>query len=366
MKNKDEGFKPAPPKKGQNTTRLAMECQGKAECRGKEMQVCLRFEKEGKCEWAPKGMKAEEEGPGECDGPAECSGKSMAMCKQMQKQSGKCKWKKLTEADMIPGECAGKRGQAECDDKDKATCKQLQRERKCAWVPAPSERKTPTGKCLGPGECARKPRRTCHRMHKQEGKCKWKPAPENEVKVKMTLKNVKLSKMDAKTKEDLKENLEKKIADKAGVDDTAVEVTLSEGSVKIDAVIDMEEKIGLMEAANEGKEVDLVSEMKAMKSEVQGEVGSSAATQELLVTATETEGVKDAADGEIEATAAETFVTAEAATKAPTVEEEVSDASPGEVATTTAGPDHHVVAAAVHQNAFVSLVIVSMAAAMLQ
>merc|ERR1711907_410421 len=137
----------------------------------------------------------------------------------------------------------------------KFVCKQLQREKKCAWVPAPSERKTPTGKCLGPAECQNKPRRVCHRMRLQEGKaCRYKPAPENEVKVDMTLKNVKLKKLDEKAQGELKDTLSKMIAEKADVDDTAVNVTLSEGSIKVSAVIDMEEKIGLMEAANEGKD----------------------------------------------------------------------------------------------------------------
>jgi len=300
-----------------NTSRpLAMACQGKPECKGKEVNICLRLEREGKCEWAPK---EEIKGPGECDGPAECARKDQPTCMRLQRE-GKCKWKVLKAKDLVPGECVGKRGQPECDDKDKITCRQLVADRKCLWVPAPSERKTPTGTCLGPAECENKPRRTCHRLRLQEGKdCRYKPAPENEVKVKMTLKNIKLSKMDKKSQEELTDKLASKIAEKADVDSTAVNVTLTEGSIKVDATIDMEEKIGIMEAENEGKEIDLVGEMKTLKSEVQAEVGSADTAQEVLKVASEVEGVKEAAEGEVTISEPETEVTAEAATKAPQV-----------------------------------------------
>merc|ERR1719252_388162 len=100
---------------------------------------------------------------------------------------------------------------------------------------------------MGPAECENKPRRVCHHLRLQGKNCRYKPAPENEVKVGMTIKNVRLSKMDDTTKKELKGKVATKIAEKADVDKYAVEVTLSEGSVKVDATIDMEERIGLME-----------------------------------------------------------------------------------------------------------------------
>merc|ERR1712164_197311 len=132
------------------------------------------------------------------------------------------------------GECVGKRGQAESDDKDKTTCRQLQREKKCAWLPAPSERRTPVGTCMGPPECENKPRRMCHRLRLQEGKaCRYKPAPENEVKVGLTLKNLELSSMDQDTQNNLKKKLGDDMAAAAKVDSTAVDMTFSQASVKV-------------------------------------------------------------------------------------------------------------------------------------
>merc|ERR1711871_718890 len=220
------------------------------------------------------------------------------------------------EKEKAPGECVGK---AECDFKDKSTCRQLQREKKCKWLLAPSKRKTPTGKCLGEAECNGKPRRTCHRMRKQEGKCRWKPAPENEVKVDMTIKNVNFDRMDQSAKDELKQSVAKTIAKAADTDEDAVNITLSKGSVKVSATIDLEEKIAAMEgeADMEGKEVDLVSEMKAIKSEVQSDMQSEAIQKEVLTVATSVEGVKDAAEGDIEVSKPETEIVAESVTVAP-------------------------------------------------
>jgi len=361
---------PAPsPPKGNASRPLKMVCKGKAECKGKEMNVCLRLEKEGTCEWGPL---VEVGGKGECDGAAECAGKNQLQCKQLQRE-GKCKWKILSAKDLVPGECVGKRGQAECDDKDKTTCKQLQKERKCKWLPAPSERRTPTGTCMGPAECENKPRRVCHRLRLQEGKnCRYKPAPENEVKVGMTIKNVKLSKMDDAAKKELKGKVATKIAETADVDEYAVEVTLSEGSVKVDATIDMEEQIGLMEAENEGTGVNLVIAMEAIKNGVQAQVGSSDTAAAILETANEVEGVKDAAEGEITISAPTTEIVAEAATKAPgspwSQKPSPSPPSLAPTSSTTSEPDvaDIPVSASVHANAFASLVIGAVAAVMMQ
>jgi hypothetical protein len=310
----------------------------------------------------------------------------------------KCKWKVLKEADLVPGECVGKRGQPECDDKDKITCKQLQKEKKCKWLPAPSERKTPSGKCSGAPECIGKPRRTCHRMRMQEGKCRYKPAPENEVKVGMKLKNVNPCELNGDAKEKLKGAVADQIAKKVEVESYDVNVTLSATKkedekclgrrlsedapgINVDATIDMEEQIGLMEAENEGKEVDLVSEMKAIKNEVQEDVGSAEAANEVLQAAVEVEGVKEAAAGEITISEPETEVTAEAATKAPEV---LIDApSPGSGPSPAPAPepepapspstetgaeagDKAEVDACMHRNAFTSLVLGTVAVVMMQ
>merc|ERR1711904_198467 len=122
-----------------------------------------------------------------------------------------------------------------------------------------------------------------------------------------------------------------KIAETADVDEYAVAVTLSEGSVKVDATIDMEGRIGLMEAENEGTGVNLVTAMEAIKNGVQAQVGSSDTAAAILETANEVEGVKEAAEGEI----------------------------------TSSEPDEARVQvdASVHANAFASLVIGAVAAA---
>merc|ERR1711904_40632 len=118
-----------------------------------------------------------------------------------------------------------------------------------------------------------------------------------------------------------------KIAETADVDEYAVAVTLSEGSVKVDATIDMEGQIGLMEAENEGTGVNLVIAMEAIKNGVQAQVGSSDTAAAILETANEVEGVKDAAEGEITISEPTTGIVAEAATKAPQVI--TDESSPG-------------------------------------
>jgi len=156
-------------------------------------------------------------------------------------------------------------------------------------------------------------------MKHQEGKCRYKPAPENEVNLKMTIKNVDLNKMDETGKNELKSSLQKEIAKKADVDDDAVVVTLEQGSVKVSAAIDLEERIGIMEAENEGKEINLVKEMESIKEVVQDDMKKEDTTKELLTTATKVESVQQAADGDITLDAPETSIVAEAATKAPEI-----------------------------------------------
>merc|ERR1711988_1751023 len=134
-----------------------------------------------------------------------------------------------------------------------------------------------------------------------------------------------------------------------------------------------------MEAENEGQEVDLVKEMKAIKSEVQEEVGSAEAANEVLQAAVEVEGVKDAAQGEITISEPETEVTAEAATKAPEVLTDAPSPSPGSGPSPAPEPEpapspgaepgkkaDQAVDASVHQNAFTSLVLGTVAVVLMQ
>merc|ERR1711871_1649057 len=178
---------------------------------------------------------------------------------------GKCKWEYMKGNQTVPGECVGKRGQPECDDKDKNTCRMLVREGKCKWLPSPKDRKTPTGECLGEAECIGKTRRVCHRMRQQEGKCHYKPAPENTVEINTTIKGVNLNEMDEVSKEELKKDIQETVAKAADEEPEAVNVTLTAGSVTVTAVLDLEERIGIMEGEKEGQDVDLVEEMKAVK-----------------------------------------------------------------------------------------------------
>merc|ERR1712196_674172 len=186
-----------------------------------------------------------------------------------------------------------------------------------------------------------------------------------------TIKNVNFDRMDQSAKDELKQSVAKTIAKAADTDEDAVNVTLSKGSVKVSATIDLEEKIAAMEgeADMEGKEVDLVSEMKAIKSEVRSDMQSEAIQKEVLTVATSVEGVKDAAEGDIEVSKPETEIVAESVTMAPAVEV-VTDAgspspSPSPTPATTA-PDQESVSGAVGENAFFSMVIGSLAAVVLQ
>ena len=256
--------------------------------------------------------------PAECVGPAECMGKGKNECDRMKKQEGKCKWEYMKGNQTAPGECVGKRGQPECDDKDKNTCRMLAREGKCKWLPSPKNRKTPTGECLGEAECIGKTRRVCHRMRQQEGKCRYKPAPENTVEVNTTIKGVNLNEMDEASKEELKKDVQETVAKAADEEPEAVNVTLAAGSVIVTAIVDLEERIGIMEGEKEGQNVNLVEEMKAVKSAVQQDVAKGEVKNDILTKAKNNEGVKNAAAGEITITDVEATMTAPAATKAPT------------------------------------------------
>merc|ERR1712224_1190120 len=108
--------------------------------------------------------------------------------------------------------------------------------------------------------------------------------------------------MDVESKEELRAALLTTIADKAGVDDSAVNITLTAGSVKVSAAIDLEERIGIMETEIEGQGLDLIQEMESLKDEVQSELRSGDVKEEILTVATSIEGVQQAAEGEITVT----------------------------------------------------------------
>jgi len=237
----------------------------------------------------------------------------------MRKQEGKCKWEYMKPGSDVPGECIGKRGQPECDNKDKNTCHQLAREGKCKWLPSPQNRKTPTGDCLGEAECIGKTRRVCHRMHQQEGKCYFKPAPENTVELKTTIKGVNCAVLDEEAKDILKHSVQETIAEAADEEPEAVNVTLACGSVIVSAVIDLEERIGIMEGEKQSQDVpvNLVEEMESLKGAVQEDLGKSDVKKEVLTKALDIEGVQQAAEGAITITDVQTAVSAPAATKAP-------------------------------------------------
>merc|ERR1711907_169849 len=100
------------------------------------------------------------------------------------------------------------------------------------------------------------------------------------------------------------------MGDKAGVDETAVNVTLTAGSVKVSAAIYLEERIGVMEGESEGQDLDLAQEMESLKNEVQKELETDDAKNEILTVASGVKGVQLAADGEITITDPEASVTA--------------------------------------------------------
>merc|ERR1711937_86026 len=123
-----------------------------------------------------------------------------------------------------------------------------------------------------------------------------------------------------------------------------------------------------MEAENEGQQIDLVSEMQAIKGEVQKDLETENFKKEILKQAVSVEGVKEASEGEIEITDAVTGTTAEAATRVPEV-----DSSPAPVPAPAPAPAPALapapapdvepltsdtpVSAAIHPNALASLFI---------
>merc|ERR1712196_392852 len=241
----------------------------------------------------------------------------------MGKREGKCKWEYIKEGDDAPGECIGNRGQAECDDKDKNTCRQLKREGKCKWLLSPKDRKTPTGTCLGEAECIGKTRRVCHRFRMQEGKCKWKPDPANEVTIKTTVQGFDCTSQSETKIKAIEKKLAKTIADKAvGGDETAVVLKTSCGSIKVEATIDLEERIGIMEAENEGQNVNLVEEMKAIKDEVATDLEKDDMKKNIVQDVASLGGVSAS---DLTVTETETGTNGVAATKAP----ETMEPSPG-------------------------------------
>lgn len=170
-------------------------------------------------------------------------------------------------------------------------------------------------------------------MRKQEGKCRFKPAPENTIEVNTTFPDVNLTEMDLDAQEQLMADVQEIVADTANEEPEAVEVTLSakpgevnrlrlrrlsEGGVIVSAVLDLEERIGIMEGEQEGQDVDLVQEMDSLKAAVKNDLGKSSVKNEILTKAKNNEGMQAAASGEITMTDLEAEMTAESATKAPT------------------------------------------------
>jgi len=339
----------------------------------------------GACSGCPPCGKDGKVLKGECGGPAECTGKKKEVCDRLRKQEGKCKWEYISEEEAdAPGECIGKRYEAECDDKDKNTCRQLAREGKCKWLLSPKNRKTPTGDCLGQAECIGKSRRICHRFRAQEGKCKWKPAPENEVTLETKVDGISKEKCESMKKNEaemkkFEKGLQKKIAEKAtDGDEDAVVMETECGSIKIKATLDLEERIGIMEAEKEGQDVDLVKEMEAIKGEVQKDLEKEDVKKDILKEAATIEGVNM---DDITITDTKTGTNAAAATKAPSVEPSpapspsggMDDPSPAPSpsaegdATTSApsaaddasegGSDQQVVSAAIYHNVFASALV---------
>merc|ERR1711871_720445 len=95
---------------------------------------------------------------------------------------------------------------------------------------------------------------------------------------------------------------------------------LSQKGVLVKGVLDLEEKIGIMEGEKEearGK-VDLVKEMDSIKVAVQKDVSKGSVQNKILTKAKNNKGVQEAAQGEITLTALEAEMTTQSATKAPT------------------------------------------------
>merc|ERR1712149_172069 len=95
---------------------------------------------------------------------------------------------------------------------------------------------------------------------------------------------------------------------------------LSQSGVLVKGVLDLEEKIGIMEGEKEeaGGNVDLVKEMDSLKVAVQKDVSKSSVQNKILTKAKNNKGVQEAAQGEITLTAMEAEMTTQSATKAPT------------------------------------------------
>merc|ERR1711871_488412 len=255
---------------------------------------------------------------------------------------------------------------------------------KCKWLLSPKNRKTPTGDCLGQAECIGKSRRICHRFRAQEGKCKWKPAPENEVTLETKVNTPKgfCESMSSEERKKFEQGLKKTIAEKATEgDQTAVVVGTECGSIKVKATLDLEERIGIMEAEKEGQDVDLVKEMEAVKGEVQKDLEKEDVKKGILKEVATIEGVNM---DDITITDTKTGTNAAAATKAPSVEPSpapspsggMDDRSPAPSpsaegdATTSApsaeddaseggsdGDNQQVVSAAIYRNVFASALV---------
>jgi len=179
-------------------------------------------------------------------------------------------------------------------------------------------------------------------MRHQEGKCKYKPAPENTVEVETKLGGVCLKDLDGPTEDQVKKDTGDALLEAAELEDDpdAVEVSLeddcvgarrllsqmdarrklSKSGVIVKGVLDLEEKIGIMEGEQEeaGGNVDLVKEMDSLKVAVQKDVSKSSVQKKILTKAKNNKGVKEAAQGEITLTAVEAEMTTQSATKAPT------------------------------------------------
>merc|ERR1719327_1343428 len=90
---------------------------------------------------------------------------------------------------------------------------------------------------------------------------------------------------------------------------------LSQSGVLVKGVLDLEEKIGIMEGEKEeaGGNVDLVKEMDSLKVAVQKDVSKPSVQKKILTKAKKNKGLQEAAQGEITLTAIEAEMTSESA-----------------------------------------------------
>jgi len=193
-------------------------------------------------------------------------------------------------------------------------------------------RPKPKGVCSGAAECFGKDAETCARMQKQEGKCTFadgKRFKKVKASIKMTIKNVNFNKLDKDAKDDLKTGLQTKFAKKADVAKEKVTVELSAGSVKVDVQIDITDKLATAQSGSGSASADIVQDMKQS-------LATDDVQRELLTVVKSIDGVKQAADGEIDMTKPETGVTAEVE-DIPTTTTTIS-ALPKDVHTTTTRP----------------------------